>query len=93
MRIREKVFAVYPRREWRNTLNNEENGPNGGSRRRPNDAMRVLTKRAICVACTVRMEVRDLDRSTEDQQERKNGDKQNASERFRPPNLLAERHK
>ena len=64
MRIGEKVFAVSPRREWSNTLNSEENGPNGGSRRRPNDVMCVLAKRAVRVPGTARVEVHQLDGDT-----------------------------
>jgi len=67
MRIGEEVFAVYPRRRWGKTIDNEENGPDGGSRGWPNDIMCVLTQRAICVARTVSMKVRNLNRGTENQ--------------------------
>jgi len=64
MRIGEEVFAVQARRRWSNTLDNEENGPDDGSRRRPNDIMCVLAKRAIRVPGTVRVEVHQLDGGT-----------------------------
>lgn len=57
MRIGEDVFAVQPRRGWGNALSNEEDGPDGGSRRRPNDIMCALTQRAIRVPGTVRVEM------------------------------------
>jgi hypothetical protein len=80
MRIGEEVFAVQPRRGWGNTLDSEENGPGGGSRRRPNDAMCVLTKRAIRVPGTVRVEVHQLDGGTKYQQKCEKGNEQNASQ-------------
>ena len=73
MRIGEEVFAVYPRRRWGNTLDNEENGPEGRSRGRPTDIMCVLTKRAIRMPGTFRVEVHQLDGGPEDEQKCKNG--------------------
>jgi hypothetical protein len=80
MRKGEKVFAVEARRWWGNTLDNEENGRDGGSRRRPNDMMRVLTKRAIRVPGTVWVEVRQLDGRTQYQQKCEKANEQNASQ-------------
>lgn len=57
MRIGEEVFAIHPRRQWGDTPDNEKNGPDGGSRRRSNDAMCVLAKHAIRVPGTIRMEM------------------------------------
>ena len=79
MRIGEEVFAVYPRRKWRNTLDNEENGPEGRSRRRPNDVMRVLAKRAVRVPGTVLVEVHHLDGGAEDEQNCEERNEQNAN--------------
>jgi hypothetical protein len=80
MRIREEVFAVQPRRGRGDPLDNEENGRDGGSRRRPNDIMRVLTKRAIRVPGTVWVEVRQLDGRTQYQQKCEKANEQNASQ-------------
>ncbi len=57
MRIGEEVFAVEPGRRWGDTSNNEENRPDAGSFRWPNDVMCVLTKRAIRVSGAVRVEM------------------------------------
>jgi hypothetical protein len=80
MRIGEKVFAVQPCREWGNTLDNEEDGPDGGSRGRPDDIMCVLTKRAIRVPGTVRVKVHQLDGGTKYQQECEEANEQNTSQ-------------
>ena len=92
MRIGEAVFAVHPRRERGNTLDNEENGPDGGSRRRPNDVMCVLAKRAVRVPGTVRVEVHQLDGGAKDEQKCEKGNEQNASQGTRRPYSVTERH-
>jgi hypothetical protein len=92
MRIGEAVFAVYPRRERGNPLDNEENGPDGGSRGRPNDAMCGLAERAIRVPGTVRVEVRQLYGGTKYQQECEEGNEQSASKGTRLPRFVAQRH-
>jgi len=92
MRIGEEVFAVHPRRQWCNTTDNEENGPDSGSRVRPNDIMCVLAKRAIRVPGTVRVEVHQFDGGAKYQQEHEKSDEQNASSRTRRPYSIAQRH-
>jgi hypothetical protein len=92
MRIGEEVFAVQPRRRWGNTLDNEENGPDDGSRRRPNDIMCALTKHAIRMLGTVRVEVHQLDGGPKYQQECEKGNEQNSSPGTRCPYFAAQRH-
>jgi hypothetical protein len=75
-----------------NTLDNEENGPDGGSRRRPNDIMCVLAKCTIRVSGTVRVEMQKLDGRTEDEKKREKGNEQNASQGTRRPYFVAQRH-
>ncbi len=57
MRVGEEVFAVRASRRWGETLNDDENGPDAGNCRWPNDVMCVLTKRAIRMLRTVRVEM------------------------------------
>jgi len=92
MRIGEEVFAIQPRRRWGNTLDSEGNGPNDGSRGRPNDIMCALTKRAIRMPGTVRVEVRQLGGGAEDKQECEKGNEQNASQGTRSSYFVAQRH-
>ena len=92
MGIREDMFAVQQRRRWSNTLDNDENGPDGGSRQWPNDVMYALAKRAIRMPGTVRVDVRQLDGGTESKQNCEQGDEQNASQRTRPSYFVAQHH-
>ncbi len=57
MRIGEDVFTVQAGRKWSKTSNSEENRPDGGNSRWPNDVMCVLAKRAIRVPDAVRVEM------------------------------------
>lgn len=92
MRIGENVFAVQPGRRWGVPSNNEENGPDGGSRRRPNDIMCVLTERAIRVSGTVCVEMQNLDSSAENQQEGEEGNEHNPDHGIRCPYSAAQSH-
>ena len=51
------MFAVRASRRWDDTLNDNEDGAGAGSCRWPNDMMCILTKRAIRVPRTVRVEM------------------------------------
>ncbi len=83
MRVGEEVFAVRTSRRRGDTANDDEDGPDGGSRRRPNDIMRVLTKRTIRVSGTVRVEMHALDGGAKKKQKGDKGDEQDTSQGIR----------
>jgi hypothetical protein len=79
MRVGEEVFAVRASRRRRDTPNDDEDGPDTGSSRWPNDIMCVLTERAIRVSGTVRVEMHEMDGGAEEQQKGEKGDEQDTS--------------
>jgi hypothetical protein len=83
MRVGEEVFAVRTSRRRDDTLNVEEYRLDGGSRRRPNDIMRVLTKRAIRVSGTVRVEMHEVDGGAKKNQKGEKSDEQDTSSGIR----------
>jgi hypothetical protein len=83
MRVGEEVFAVRTNRRLGDMPNDNEHRPDGGSRRGPNDIMRVLAKRAIRMSGTVRVEMHKLDGGAEEQQKGEKGDEQDTSSGIR----------
>jgi len=57
MRVGEEMFAVRASRTWGDTLNDNEDGSDARSCRWPNNIMCILTKHAIRMPRTVRVEM------------------------------------
>ena len=92
MRIGEEVFAVVARKRWGDPLNREENGPDAGNRRWPNDVICALAECAVRVSGTVRVEMHELDGGAKNEQKREEGYEQNARQRTRRPYSVAQDH-
>jgi hypothetical protein len=68
MRVGKDVCPVLPRSRDGNSTHNDRARLNAGNDQRPDYVVRVLTKRAILVRSTIRMEVNRLEGSYKEEQ-------------------------